>query len=85
MGNSNRGKRHHITSMSKDIETFRASDSARLAPQKTKKTDVAEHPKVFDHVGLLFNEGPGKAGLLLSSRPTTSVYGTAQPRERNTN
>ena len=36
-------------------------DSDRLAPQK--KADVAEHPKVFDHVGLLFNEPPGKAGL----------------------
>jgi hypothetical protein len=31
---------------------------------KTKKADVAEHPKVFDHVGLLFNEPPGTAGLL---------------------
>jgi hypothetical protein len=30
---------------------------------KNKKADVAEHPKVFDHVGLLFNEPPGKAGL----------------------
>ena len=28
------------------------------------KADVAEHPKVFDHVGLLFNEPPGKAELL---------------------
>jgi hypothetical protein len=25
---------------------------------------VAEHPKVFDHVGLLTNEPPGTAGLL---------------------
>jgi hypothetical protein len=31
---------------------------------KNKKADVAEHPKVFDHVGLLFNEPPGKAELL---------------------
>jgi hypothetical protein len=31
---------------------------------KTKKADVAEHPRVFDHVGLLFNEPPGRAGLL---------------------
>jgi hypothetical protein len=27
---------------------------------ETKKADVAEHPKAFDHVGLLFNEPPGK-------------------------
>jgi hypothetical protein len=31
---------------------------------KTKKADVAEHPKAFDHVGLLFNEPPGTAELL---------------------
>jgi hypothetical protein len=31
---------------------------------KKKKADVAEHPKVFDHVGLLSNEPPGTAGLL---------------------
>jgi hypothetical protein len=35
-----------------------------LARSKTKKADVAEHPKVFDHVGLLSNEPPGMAGLL---------------------
>ena len=29
-----------------------------------KKTDVAEHPKACDHVGLLANEPLGKAGLL---------------------
>jgi hypothetical protein len=31
---------------------------------KIKKADVAEHPKVFHHVGLLFNKPPGKTGLL---------------------
>jgi hypothetical protein len=31
---------------------------------RTKKADVAEHPKVLDHVGLLCNEPSGKAGLL---------------------
>jgi hypothetical protein len=36
----------------------------RLLSPKTKKADVAEHPKVFDHVGLLFNKSPGKAELL---------------------
>ncbi len=29
-----------------------------------KKADVVEHPKVFDHVGLLVNEPPGKTGVL---------------------
>ena len=38
-------------------------DSVRLSPQ-TKKADVTEHPKAFDHVGLLFNKPPGTAGLL---------------------
>jgi hypothetical protein len=28
-----------------------------------KKTDVAKHPEVFGHVGLLVNEPPGLAGL----------------------
>jgi hypothetical protein len=28
-----------------------------------KKADVAEHPKVFHHIGLLVNEPPGTAGL----------------------
>jgi hypothetical protein len=32
--------------------------------QEQKKADVADHPKVFDHVGLLTNEPPGTAGLL---------------------
>jgi hypothetical protein len=31
---------------------------------KTKKADVAEHPEVFDHVGLLANKPLGTAGLL---------------------
>jgi hypothetical protein len=29
-----------------------------------KKADVAEYPRVIDHVGLLINEPPGTAGLL---------------------
>ena len=28
-----------------------------------KKAGVAEHPEVFDHVGLLANEPPGPTGL----------------------
>jgi hypothetical protein len=31
---------------------------------ENKKADVAEHPEVFDHVGLLFNEPPSRARLL---------------------
>jgi hypothetical protein len=30
---------------------------------ETEKADAAEHPQVFDHVGLLVNELPGSAGL----------------------
>jgi hypothetical protein len=29
----------------------------------TKKADAAEHPAVFNHVGLLVNEPPGTAEL----------------------
>ena len=36
----------------------------RRQSTRTKKADVAEHPEVFDHVGLLVNEPPGTAGLL---------------------
>ena len=39
-----------------------------------KKADVAEHPEVFDHVGLLVNEPPGtRPGCSLSSHPTVSL------------
>jgi hypothetical protein len=31
--------------------------------RRTKKTDVAEHPKAFHHVGLLDNEPPDLVGL----------------------
>jgi len=36
----------------------------REAPPSIKKADVIERPKAFQHVGLLFNEPPGAAGLL---------------------
>jgi hypothetical protein len=58
------GKKHRLTSMSKDIRNFRGWIPNILRPSKTKKADVVEHPKVFDHVGLLFNKPPGRAGLL---------------------
>ncbi len=41
--------------MSKDTETFRGW----IPAIETKKADVVENPKVFDHVGLLFNKPPG--------------------------
>ena len=43
---------------------FRPDGDERLTPPRTKKADVAKHPKVFDHVGLLFNEPPGTTGSL---------------------
>jgi hypothetical protein len=44
---------------------LKSSDGCeRLVSPRTKKADVAEHPKVFGHVGLLFNQPPGKAELL---------------------
>jgi hypothetical protein len=37
---------------------------ANNADRGQKKADVAEHPEVFNHVGLLVNEPPGKNGVL---------------------
>jgi len=34
-----------------------------LTGEAKTQTDVAEHPKAFDHVGLLVNELSGTAGL----------------------
>ena len=41
------------------------SSLAAIVPSQRmrKKASVMEHPKVFDHAGLLFNEPPGTAGL----------------------
>jgi len=35
-----------------------------LPSKANKKTDVADHPKVINYIGLLFNEPLGGAGLL---------------------
>jgi hypothetical protein len=35
------------------------------SPLATKKADVAKHPSVFDHVGLLVNGPPGRARMPL--------------------
>ena len=49
---------------------------------RTKKADVVEHPKAFDHVGLLFNEPPGKSGLhFISSLDCVTLYGIARKRQ----
>jgi hypothetical protein len=40
-------------------EPFDAENRASIE----KKADMAENPKVFGHVGLLFNEPPGTARL----------------------
>ena len=45
--------------------TFLRVDRSSGPRQPTiKKADVVEHPKVFDHVGLLVNAPPGRARLL---------------------
>jgi len=40
---------------------------------KTKKADVTEHPQVFDHVGLLFNEPSSYAGVLFAKSSDYNV------------
>ena len=42
-------------------------------PVVNKKADVAEHPQVFHHVGLLANSPPAKPSCSSSSHPTTST------------
>jgi uncharacterized membrane protein YagU involved in acid resistance len=49
--------------ISQFISSLAAGGCDVLAPPKTKKADVVEHPEVFDHVGLLVNGPPGAAGL----------------------
>jgi len=45
----------------------RKSWSLLATPEfRSKKADVAEHPRAFDHVGLLVNGPPDRAGLPLS-------------------
>jgi hypothetical protein len=34
--------------------------------RRNQKADVVKDPKGLDHVGLLFNEPPGRAGLLFA-------------------
>ena len=43
---------------------FKPIGASTFLNSENKKADVAEHPKVFHHVGLLTNGPPGTAGLL---------------------
>jgi hypothetical protein len=38
-------------------------DVRSAPPRAKKKADVVEYPEAFDHVGLLVNKPPGRAGL----------------------
>ena len=59
---SSRGKQKHLhTSMSKDARTFRAWIPNILRQERSRHGGT---PEGIDHVGLLFNEPRGKAGLL---------------------
>lgn len=52
---------------------------ALVSENRKKKADVAEHPRVFDHVGLLFNEPVATATCPSLSHPTASKpIGAAQ-------
>jgi hypothetical protein len=63
---STRLKLQHVSGVvGKTHKTFMA-DCDREHTTETKKTDVAEHPAVFDHVGLLVNRPTGTAGLPFS-------------------
>ena len=52
-----------------------------MIPTAKKKADVIEHPRAFDHVGLLRNEPTGTAGLLFiqSSNDSVSAYPVEMP------
>jgi hypothetical protein len=50
--------------MSNGTETIRAS-IPNVLRHRNKKADVAEHPKAFGHVGLLFNEPPRQDRVVL--------------------
>lgn len=48
-----------------------------------KKADVTEHPRAFDHVGLLRNEPTGTAGLLFNQSSNDSVSVSRRSARRN--
>ena len=59
---------HNATQIRRDCRAFVANFLLirlwRPESPRTKKADVVEHPKAFDHVGLLVSEPSGTAGLL---------------------
>ena len=44
-----------------------------------KKADMAEPPQGFDHVGLLFNQPPGTAGLPFNESSELEFSNAAEP------
>jgi len=54
------------------------------AGERNKKTDVAEHPEAFRHVGLLFNETPGagRGSLYLVIRRGRTAWKHSLPLSR---
>jgi hypothetical protein len=48
------------------IAIVESSHGYILVCGSNKKTDVADHPEVIDHVGLLSNEPPGTAEMLFA-------------------
>ena len=54
-----------VPSMSVRLQNKGLTHSQTQVPcvARTKKADVVEHPKAFDHVGLLFNKPLGTAEL----------------------
>jgi hypothetical protein len=63
-----------FSSLSLEVQTQTSPVIAATptSPKVIKKTDVAEHPEVIDHVGLRFNEPPAVAGCSSSSHPTST-------------
>jgi hypothetical protein len=57
------------------LSNNRFGSRPNTAAERQKKADVAENPKVFDHVGLLVNEPPANPGCSLFSHPTRSSSG----------
>jgi hypothetical protein len=60
----NARKRFISIPFQKTVVTPSPAGTIPARSSRTKKADVAEHPKAFRHVGLLVNEPPGKAELL---------------------
>jgi hypothetical protein len=62
----------------KGVESRLTNAATTRTPTIHQKTDVAEHPQVFRHVGLLFNKPSAEADCSLSSHPKR--FSHFQPR-----